>query len=186
MPIRWTDNPDADALLEREPLALLIGLVLDQQVKMEKAFSGPYELQKRLGSLDARAIAAMDPAELDKVFRQRPALHRFPGSMAKRVQEMCAAVASRFGGDASRVWSEAKTGKELAANLKSLPGFGEMKVKITVAVLAKKFGVKPAGWEAVAATWHSVADVDSAETMATARDVKRQMKDYDAKGKVIP
>jgi len=176
MPIRWTDNPEADALLEREPLALLIGLVLDQQVKMEKAFSGPYELQKRVGHLDAKKIAAMDPAELDRAFRERPALHRFPGSMAKRVQEMCATVAGKYGGDASRVWRDAGTGKELAANLKGLPGFGEMKVKITVAVLAKKFGVKPPGWEAEAATWHSVADVDSLESMAEARDVKRQMK----------
>jgi uncharacterized HhH-GPD family protein len=176
MPIKWTDNPEADALLEREPLALLIGLVLDQQVKMEKAFSGPYELQKRIGHLDAQRIAAMDPAELDRVFRERPALHRFPGSMAKRVQEMCAAVATRYGGDAGRVWRDARTGKELAGNIKGLPGFGEMKVKITVAVLAKKFGVKPPGWEAEAASWHSVADVDSIESMAEARVVKRQMK----------
>jgi uncharacterized HhH-GPD family protein len=176
MPIKWTDNPEADALLEREPLALLIGLVLDQQVKMEKAFSGPYELQKRIGHLDAGKIASMDPAELDRVFRERPALHRFPGSMANRVQEMCAAVAGRFGGDAGGVWRDAETGKELAANIKSLPGFGEMKVKITVAVLAKKFGVKPPGWEAEAANWHSVADVDSIESMAEARVVKRQMK----------
>ena len=176
MPIRWTDNPEADALLEREPLALLIGLVLDQQVKMEKAFSGPYELQKRIGHLDAGWIAAMDPDELLKVFRERPALHRFPGSMAKRVQELCARVEASYGGDAGRVWREAKTGRELAANLKALPGFGEMKVKITVAVLAKKFGVRPPGWEEHAASWHSVADVDSIESMAEARDVKRQMK----------
>jgi uncharacterized HhH-GPD family protein len=176
MPIKWTDNPEADALLEREPLALLIGLVLDQQVKMEKAFSGPYELQKRIGHLDANRIAAMDPEELDRVFRQRPALHRFPGSMAKRVQEMCTAVAQKYGGDAGRVWRDAATGKELAKNIKGLPGFGEMKVKITVAVLAKKFGVQPPGWEAEAANWHSVADVDSIESMAEARVVKRQMK----------
>ena len=176
MPIKWTDNPEADALLEREPLALLIGLVLDQQVKMEKAFSGPYELQKRIGHLDAGKIAAMDPTELDRVFRERPALHRFPGSMARRVQEMCAAVSKRFGGDAGNVWRNAATGKELAANIKSLPGFGELKVKITVAVLAKKFGVTPPGWETEAETWHSVADVDSAESMAEARVVKRQMK----------
>src|ERR1700737_383070 len=124
MPIVWTENPAANELLETEPLALLIGLVLDQQVKMEKAFSGPYELQKRIGHLDARKIAAMDPAELDRVFRERPALHRFPGSMAKRVQEMCATVSNRFEGDAGRVWMDAKTGRELAANIKSLPGFG--------------------------------------------------------------
>ena len=176
MPIFWTDDPAANALLEKDPLALLIGLVLDQQVKMEKAFSGPYELEKRIGHLDAVKIAAMDPAELDRVFRERPALHRFPGSMAKRVQEMCAAVAEKYGGEAGRVWRDAATGKELARNIKGLPGFGEMKVKITVAVLAKKFGVKPPGWEAEAADWHSVADVDSIETMAEARVVKRQMK----------
>jgi len=125
------------------------------------------------GETDAATLA---DADLDPTFRERPAIHRFPGSMAKRVQEMCAAVANRFGGDAGRVWRDAKTGKELAANIKSLPGFGEMKVKITVAVLAKKFGVKPPGWEAEAANWHSVADVDSIESMAEARVVKRQMK----------
>jgi uncharacterized HhH-GPD family protein len=176
MPIRWTDNPEADALLEREPLALLIGLVLDQQVKMEKAFSGPYELQKRIGHLDAGRIAAMDPDRLVAVFRERPALHRFPGSMAKRVQELCAGIDRDYGGDAGRIWREAGTGQELAARIRRLPGFGEMKVKITVAVLAKKFGVKPPGWEAFAADWHTVADVDSAESMAEARVVKRQMK----------
>jgi uncharacterized HhH-GPD family protein len=176
MPIRWTDNPEADALLEREPLALLIGLVLDQQVKMEKAFSGPYELQKRIGHLDAGKIAAMDPDRLLAVFRERPALHRFPGSMAKRVQQLCAGIDQDYGGDAGRVWREAKTGKELAARLKKLPGFGEMKVKITVAVLAKKFDVRPPGWEEFGASWHTVADVDSAESMAEARVVKRQMK----------
>jgi len=176
MPIRWTDNPEADALLEREPLALLIGLVLDQQVKMEKAFSGPYELQKRIGHLDAGKIAAMDPDQLVAVFRERPALHRFPGSMAKRVQELCAGIERDYGGDAGKVWSDARTGQELAARIKKLPGFGDMKVKITVAVLAKKFGVTPPGWEAYGANWHTVADVDSAESMAEARVVKRQMK----------
>ena len=175
MPIKWTDNSEADALLEREPLALLIGLVLDQQVKMEKAFSGPYELQKRIGHLDAVKIAAMDPAELDRVFRERPALHRFPGSMAKRVQEMCAALAENYGGDAGRVWRDAATGNQLAKNIKALPGFVEMKVKITVAVLAKKYGVKPPGWEAEAADWLSVAAVDSLETQSGARAVKRHL-----------
>src|ERR1700704_2121859 len=106
MPIRWTDNTEADALLESEPLALLIGLVLDQQVKMEKAFSGPYEIRKRIGHLDANRIAAMDPAELDRVFRERPALHRFPGSMAGKVQALSAAIVERYDGDASRIWRE--------------------------------------------------------------------------------
>jgi uncharacterized HhH-GPD family protein len=176
MPIVWTDNPEANQLLETDPLALLIGLVLDQQVKMEKAFSGPYDLRRRLGHLDARKIAAMDPAGLDKVFRERPALHRFPGSMAKRVQALCQAIVTEYGGDAAAVWSEARDGDDLAARIKKLPGFGDMKVKILVAVLAKKFGVMPQGWEKHAASWHTVADVDSPESMAEARQVKREMR----------
>jgi len=176
MPIVWTDDPAANALLESDPLALLIGMVLDQQVKMEKAFGGPYELKRRLGHIDARRIANMDPQELDKVFRERPALHRFPGSMARRVQAMCAAIVKDYNGDAGSVWRDARHGDDLAARIKKLPGFGDMKVKILVAVLAKKFGVKPKGWEKHAATWHTVADVDSAESMAHAREVKREMK----------
>ena len=176
MPIVWTEDPAANTLLETDPFALLIGMVLDQQVKMEKAFAGPYELQRRLGRLDAREIASMDPERLDRVFRERPALHRFPGNMAKRVQAMSAAVVKEYGGDAGAVWRDARTGDELAARISALPGFGEMKTKIMIAVLAKKFGVKPPGWEKHAATWHSVADVDSAETMAQARAVKREMK----------
>ena len=176
MPIAWTDDPAANKLLESDPFALLVGMVLDQQVKMEKAFGGPYELQKRLGRLDARAIASMDPERLDRVFRERPALHRFPGNMARRVQAMAAAVVKDYGGDAGSIWRDAKTGDELAARIAALPGFGEMKTRIMVSILAKKFGVKPPGWEEHAASWHSVADVDSAETMAQARAVKRDMK----------
>ena len=176
MPIVWTQDPAANRLLETEPLALLIGMVLDQQVKMEKAFAGPYELSRRLGHLDARRIASTDPEQLDRVFRERPALHRFPGSMARRVQAMCAAVVEDYGGDAESVWRDAATGEELEARIRKLPGFGDMKSKILIAVLAKKFGVKPRGWEKHAATWHSVADVDSVESMAQAREVKRDMK----------
>lgn len=176
MPIFWTEDPAANRLLETDPLALLIGLVLDQQVKMEKAFAGPYELKKRLGHLDAARIARMDPDKLAAVFKERPALHRFPGSMATRVQAMCRAVVEGYGGDAGAIWRDASDGAELAARIKKLPGFGEMKVKILVAVLAKKFGVKPRGWERYAASWHTVADVDSAETMAEAREVKRAMR----------
>ncbi len=176
MPIVWTQDPAANELLETDPLALLIGMVLDQQVKMEKAFGGPYELKRRLGHLDVREIASMDPERLDKIFRERPALHRFPGNMARRVQAMCAVVVKDYGGDAESVWRDAKDGDALAARISKLPGFGEMKTKILIAVLAKKFGVKPPGWEKHTATWHSVADVDSAETMAQARDVKREMK----------
>ena len=176
MPIVWTQDPAANELLETDPLALLIGMVLDQQVKMEKAFGGPYELKRRLGHLDVRKIASMDPENLDTVFRERPALHRFPGNMARRVQAMCAVVVKDYGGDAESVWRDAKDGDDLAARISKLPGFGEMKTKILIAVLAKKFGVKPRGWEKHAATWHSVADVDSAESMVQARDVKREMK----------
>ena len=176
MPIVWTEDPAANQLLESEPLALLIGMVLDQQVKMEKAFAGPYELQRRLGRLDASEIASMDPSRLDAVFRERPALHRFPGNMARRVQAMCAAVVKDYEGDAAAVWLGARDRADLAARIGRLPGFGEMKSKILVAVLANKFGVRPPGWEKYAATWHSVADVDSVESMAHAREVKREMK----------
>ena len=182
MPIVWTDRAEANQLLETDPLALLIGLVLDQQVKMEKAFAGPYELKQRLGHLDAHRIASMDPDELVAIFRVRPALHRFPGSMAKRVQALCDTIVKEYGGDAGAVWREARDGDDLAARIKKLPGFGDMKVKILVAVLAKKFGVKPQGWEKHAANWHTVADVDSEESMAEARIVKREMKAAEKRG----
>jgi uncharacterized HhH-GPD family protein len=176
MPITWTDIPEANQLLDTDPLALLIGLVLDQQVKMEKAFGGPYELKRRLGHLDAGKIAATDPDQLDQVFRQRPALHRFPGSMARRVQALCQVVRDEYGGDAGRVWREAGSGEALARRIGALPGFGDMKVKITVAVLAKKFDIKPPGWETQAADWHTIADVDTPESMQQAREVKKQIK----------
>jgi uncharacterized HhH-GPD family protein len=176
MPIVWTDDPAANELLETDPLALLIGLVLDQQVKMEKAFGGPYELKRRLGHLEVRKIAAMDPDQLNVVFRERPALHRFPGSMAGRVQALSKVIVEDYGGDAGSVWTAARDGDDLAARIKKLPGFGDMKVKILVAILAKRFGVKPEGWEKHAASWHTVADVDSPESMAQARVVKREMK----------
>ena len=176
MPIAWTDDPAANQLLETDPYALLIGLVLDQQVKMEKAFGGPYELKRRLGHLDVRKIASMDPDKLNVVFRERPALHRFPGSMAGRVQALSKVIVQEYGGDAGSVWTAARDGDDLAARIKKLPGFGDMKVKILVAILAKRFGVKPKGWEKHAASWHTVADVDSPESMAHAREVKREMK----------
>jgi uncharacterized HhH-GPD family protein len=176
MPIAWTDDPAANKLLETDPYALLIGLVLDQQVKMEKAFGGPYELKRRLGHLEVRKIAAMDPDQLNVVFRERPALHRFPGSMAGRVQALSKVIVEEYGGDAGSVWTAARDGDDLAARIKRLPGFGDMKVKILVAILAKRFGVKPDGWEKHAASWHTVADVDSPESMAQARVVKREMK----------
>ena len=177
MPIVWTDNEEANKLLDTDPLALLIGMVLDQQVKMEKAFGGPYELKQRLGGrLDVRDIAEMDPDRLDKVFRERPALHRFPGNMARRVQAMAQTVVKEYGGDAGSVWRDARDGADLAARISRLPGFGDMKTRIMVSILAKKFEVRPPGWEKYAASWHSVADVDSDESMAHAREVKKEMK----------
>lgn len=182
MPINWTGRPEADRLLEEDPLALLIGLVLDQQVKMEKAFSGPYDLQQRLGHLDAARIATTDPAALDAAFRERPALHRFPGNMARRVQQLCAVVAGQYGGDAAAIWRDAHTGEELSKRISALPGFGEEKTRITISVLAKRLGVQPPGWEAYAAGWHSIADVDSPGSMEQAREVKRQIKAERARG----
>ena len=137
--LHFTENDEADELLAREPLALLIGFVLDQQVSVRKAFSSPLELTQRIGPLDAERIAAMDPAELEAAFRERPALHRFPGAMAARVRKLCATLAADYGGDPERIWAEAETGAELRSRLLALPGIGEMKAKALTAVLAKRF-----------------------------------------------
>jgi uncharacterized HhH-GPD family protein len=172
----FTGDDAADRLLADDPLALLIGFALDQQVTVQKAFSGPAELKKRLGHLDAARIAAMDPGELDAVFRERPALHRFPGSMATKVQALCAAIARDYGNDAGRVWREAKDGPDLEARLLGLPGIGEMKAKSLIAVLGKRFGVRPPGYETVAPTWPTLGDVDSADALATYQAGKRAHK----------
>lgn len=172
----FTGDAAADRLLAEEPLALLIGFALDQQVTVQKAFSGPAELKRRLGHLDAARIAGMDPGELDIVFRERPALHRFPGSMAGKVQALCAAIARDFGNDAQMVWSEAADGQSLEARLLSLPGIGEMKAKSLIAVLGKQFGVRPPGYETVAPTWPTLGDVDSAEALASYQAGKRAHK----------
>jgi len=172
----FTGDPEADALLAADPLALLIGFALDQQVTVQKAFAGPLELRRRIGTLDPAEIAALDPAALEAVFRERPALHRFPGAMAARVQELCAVVARDLGGDASRAWSEARDGADLEARLRALPGIGEMKAKTLVGVLGRRFGVRPAGWEAVAPSYPTLADVDSAEALAAYQEQKRAWK----------
>jgi uncharacterized HhH-GPD family protein len=172
----FTGDPEADALLAVDPLALLVGFTLDQQVTVQKAFAGPLELRRRIGTLDPAAIAAMDPETLQAAFRERPALHRFPGAMATRVQEMCALVAREFGGDASRVWTEARDGADLEARLRALPGIGEMKAKTLVGLLAKRFGVRPPGWEAVAPSYPTLADVDSAGALAQYQEQKRAWK----------
>jgi uncharacterized HhH-GPD family protein len=174
--LHFTGNDEADRLLVEEPLALLIGFVLDQQVTLQKAFSGPWELKRRLGSLDAETIAEMDPARLEEVFREVPAIHRFPGSMARRTQELCAVVSEEYGGDAARVWTEATDGRDLERRLYELPGFGEMKVKTLVAVLGKLLGVRPTGWEEIAPTHPTLGDVDSPQTLADYQEAKRARK----------
>ena len=172
----FTGDEAADRFLVQQPLALLIGFVLDQQITVQKAFSGPLDLERRLGGLDATAIAAMDPGELDAVFRQRPAIHRFPGNMAKRVQELCAAIAANYDGDASRVWTQARDGADLERRLLALPGIGEMKAKTIIAVLGKRLGVRPPGWEAVAPDHPTLGDVDSPEALAAYQAGKRAHK----------
>ncbi len=166
--LHFTDSDEANALIATDPMALLVGFVLDQQVTVQKAFLGPLVLQERLGTLDAATLAA---ADLEPVFRQRPAIHRFPGSMAKRVQELAVHVRDRYDGDAARVWADAAGAEELRANLEALPGFGAMKVKALGAVLAKRFGVA-AAQELV--PWHpTLGDVDSAQALADYQAAKR-------------
>jgi uncharacterized HhH-GPD family protein len=166
--LHFTDSDEANALIATDPMALLVGFVLDQQVTVQKAFLGPLVLQERLGTLDAATLAA---ADLEPVFRQRPAIHRFPGSMAKRVQELAVHVRDRYDGDAARVWADAAGAEELRANLEALPGFGAMKVKALGAVLAKRFGVE-AAQELV--PWHpTLGDVDSAQALADYQAAKR-------------
>jgi len=181
--LHLTGDAEADAVLSRDPLALLIGMVLDQQITIEKAFSSPAELARRLGgALDAASIAAMDPGELAEVFRERPALHRFPGSMAGRVQDVCRAVAEDYGGKADAIWKGVRSGEELVGRLRSLPGFGEQKSKIFAALLGKQLGVRPEGWQEATApyggdgTYLSVADIRDPETLQKVRSTKKAMK----------
>ena len=171
-----TGNDAADRLLVEEPLALLIGFALDQQVTVQKAFSGPLDIRARLGHLDASKIAALDPAELDRVFRERPALHRFPGAMAAKVRDLCQVIAERYGNDASRIWREAKDGPDLRARLAALPGFGEMKVNGVIAILGKRLGVQLPGMDAVLPTHPTLGDVDSPEALASYQAGKRARK----------
>jgi uncharacterized HhH-GPD family protein len=169
--LHFTDSDEANELVARDPLALLIGFVLDQQVTVQKAFAGPLAIRERVGALDAERLAATD---LEPVFRQRPAVHRYPGSMATRVQSLAAHVAERYDGDASRVWTDATTPEELKANLQALPGFGEMKVKAIASVLAKRFGVALA--EPLVPSHPTLGDVDSPQALADYQAAKRAYK----------
>lgn len=170
----FTDSDEANALIAREPLALLIGFALDQQVSVQTAFSGPLKIKERLGTLDAADIASTDPDRLEVVFRERPAVHRFPGSMATRVRDLSAHVEAEYGGDAARLWQEADDGAELRRRIEALPGFGEMKVKALSAVLAKRFGVQTA--REIAPSHPTLGDVDSREALEHYQALKREWK----------
>jgi uncharacterized HhH-GPD family protein len=166
--LHFTDSDEANALIASDPMALLVGFVLDQQVTVQKAFSGPLVLRERLGALDAATLAE---ADLEPIFRTRPAIHRFPGAMAQRVHDLAVHVRDTYDGDAARVWTDAANAAELRANLAGLPGFGEMKIKALGSVLAKRFGVEAAR-ELV--PWHpTLGDVDSPEALAEYQAAKR-------------
>ena len=166
--LHFTDSDEANELIASDPLALLVGFVLDQQVTVQKAFSGPLALRERLGAFDAATLAE---ADLEPVFRERPAIHRFPGSMAGRVHDLAVHVRDHYDGEAARIWTDAAGADELRANLAALPGFGEMKIKALSAVLAKRFGVE-AAQDLV--PWHpTLGDVDSPRALADYQAAKR-------------
>ncbi|MFR9775017.1 HhH-GPD-type base excision DNA repair protein [Micromonospora sp. MS34] len=176
-------DPEANELLARSPLALLLGMVLDQQVPMEKAFSSPYVLARRLGhEPDARELAGYAPEALVALFAQPPALHRFPKAMAARVQEVCRVLVERYDGDPARLWSEAADGRDLLRRVGELPGFGKQKAQIFVALLGKRFGVTPDGWREAAGgygdadAYRSVADVTDPGSLRRVREYKQRMK----------
>ncbi|EFC85124.1 HhH-GPD-type base excision DNA repair protein [Parafrankia sp. EUN1f] len=183
MGLHLSQIAEADELLTNDPLALLIGMVLDQQFPLERAFAAPYELTRRLGRpLDVGEIASFDPEALSAIFATPPALHRFPGSMAKRVQAVCQVLVDNYGSDPTQVWSTAADGQELLKRIGALPGFGAQKAKIFVALLGKQLGVRPPGWREATAPYgdegsrRSVADITSPETLLEVRDFKKQMK----------
>jgi uncharacterized HhH-GPD family protein len=184
--------PEADTLLERSPLALLVGMVLDQQIPLEKAFTSPYVLTQRLGhDLDAAELASYDPEALAVLFTTPPALHRFPGSMAGRVQALCHVIVEEYGGDAETIWTTAADGPALLKRIKALPGFGEQKSKIFLALLGKQYGVTPNGWRKTAGAYGekgsllSVADIRDAASLAKVRAYKKQAKLAAAQAKSI-
>jgi uncharacterized HhH-GPD family protein len=182
--LRLAQDPDADALLSNDPLALLMGMLLDQQFPLEWAFRAPWRLAQRMErtSLDAAEIADWDPEAFVKLMAGPPALHRYPAAMAQRVQALCRLVVEEYGGDAAALWRTAGTGKELLVRLRALPGFGEQKARIFVALLGKQLGVRPDGWQGVAGPYgedgsrRSAADVTDAETLAEVRAFKQAAK----------
>lgn len=180
--LQLVQEPEADALLEANPFALLVGMLLDQQVPMETAFAGPKKIADRIGRVDAREIAEYDPDRFVALCSERPAIHRFPGSMAKRVQDLAQVVVDRYDGDAAGLWADGADGAEVLRRLKALPGFGEQKARIFLALLGKQYGVAPAGWREAAGdygkagTHMSVADVTDPASLQQVRAYKKQMK----------
>ncbi len=181
--LRLSGNPPADQLLSSDPLALLIGMVLDQQIPLERAFSSPLDLKQRLGGrLDPAEIAAMDPEQLAGRFAERPALHRFPAANAKRVQELCRIVVDEHGGKAENVWKKAADGDDLYRRVKALPGFGEQKARIFIGLLGKQLGIKTPGWQDAAGrfgqpgTYLSVADIVDEDSLMRVRAYKQELK----------
>jgi uncharacterized HhH-GPD family protein len=182
--LRLTQDAEADALLSRSPLALLIGMLLDQQVPMERAFAGPLTLARRLGTpdLDAHEIAARDPEDFAALLSEKPAVHRYPGSMAKRIQQLCRHLVEHYGGDAELIWKDVPDGGTLLKRIKGLPGFGEQKAQIFLALLGKRLGVAPEGWREAAGPYgeegshRSVADVTGPDSLARVREFKRAVK----------
>jgi len=173
----FTEDAEANRLLAANPLALVIGMLLDQQFPMERAFFSPYLLAERLQApLEAKTIADLDGDRLAEIFRGPPALHRFPGSMAERCQALCRQIVDDYGGDASRIWREASDGADLVARLRALPGYGTAKARIFTGVVGKRLGEGPPGWERAAADWPSIADVDTFEKVYELREQKRAMK----------
>ncbi|MGW9112599.1 HhH-GPD-type base excision DNA repair protein [Microbacterium sp. NPDC055683] len=189
MALHITGDETADTLLSENPLALLIGMLLDQQVAMETAFAGPEKIRERAGAVDAAALAGYDPEALVEVFRETPAVHRYPGSMGGRVQQLCRAVVDDWDGDAAAIWTrDAPSGREVLKRLKGLPGFGEQKAKIFLALLGKQYGFTGDGWREASApygedgSFRSVADITSPESLAKVREHKRAMKAAAKKG----
>jgi uncharacterized HhH-GPD family protein len=181
MGFQMTNLPDADKVLDEYPFAVVLGMMLDQQYGMEHAFRGGWKVLSRFGTLDPAAIAAADPEAFKELCSQPPAIHRFPGSMSARLQELAALVESRYDGDVTRLWTEPTTGKELFKRVQELPGFGKQKAQIFVALLAKQLGVRPEGWEAVAGDYaldgyRSVADVVDSESLLKVREFKQAKK----------
>jgi uncharacterized HhH-GPD family protein len=172
----WTGVAEADRLIAADPNALLIGFLLDQQVTVQKAFTGPLVIRERLGTLDPRKLAALDPQRMRDAFSTPPAVHRFPAAMADRVRSLCALIASEYAGDASRLWREAADAKELAARLGRLPGIGPMKARTILALLTTQFGVRPPGWEKVVPDFPTLGQVTTPEELAEYQAHKRAWK----------